>query len=234
MFNRLRFQKRWRIGLCGGCKTGYTCVRLQHPTTPPPGTTSWSSSPLWHVRYSGDNVKTLHKLSNFSWCMWGCIIVRLRLNDCWNRQFRCAVHLFSCTEVVGSILPFPWCRLVKLHLLLLNSLHALQHCFGDYAHHPAWLVIFAHLALLCLFRILIFPILPIGETSDLAKRLSNSNHPLMKSYFRLCCHQCRVFSYLSIFLLLPHRCLCIFNSLSCPSGFSLNIIRIPFLCLFIA
>jgi hypothetical protein len=31
-----------------------------------------------------------------------------------------------------------------------------------------------------------------------------------------------------------NRCLCVFNSLSCPSGFSLNIILNPFLVLCIA
>jgi hypothetical protein len=37
-----------------------------------------------------------------------------------------------------------------------------------------------------------------------------------------------------IVLLLLNRCLCVFNSLSCPSGFSLNIILNLFLFLFIA
>jgi hypothetical protein len=37
-----------------------------------------------------------------------------------------------------------------------------------------------------------------------------------------------------IFLLLLNRCLCIFNSLSCPSCLSLNIILNPFLFFFIA
>jgi hypothetical protein len=35
-------------------------------------------------------------------------------------------------------------------------------------------------------------------------------------------------------LLLPDRCICIFNTLSYPSGLALNIILIPFLILFIA
>jgi len=37
-----------------------------------------------------------------------------------------------------------------------------------------------------------------------------------------------------VVLLLLNRCLCVFNSLSCPSGLSLNIILYPLLFLFIA
>jgi hypothetical protein len=50
-------------------------------------TTSWSWSPLWPLRYSGNNVKSLHKLSKCS--RWRClsIIICLRWNDCRNPQF---------------------------------------------------------------------------------------------------------------------------------------------------
>jgi hypothetical protein len=43
-------------------------------------------------------------------------------------------------------------------------------------------------------------------------------------------HSC-VFSHLCIFLLLPNCSLCIFHSVSCPSGLSLNIILNTFLVL---
>ena len=46
-------------------------------------------------------------------------------------------------------------------------------------------------------------------------------------------HQSRVFSFLRIFRLLPNWCLCVLNSRSCHSSFSLNIILNPFLFLFI-
>jgi len=90
-----------------------------------------------------------------------------------------------------------------------------------------------HLALLCLFIILIFSILPIVGTCKISQTVSDSNHHLLKSLFGFYAHQSRYFSMLHIFLLLLHRCLCIFNSLSCPSGFSVNIILNPVLFLFI-
>jgi hypothetical protein len=56
----------------------------------------------------------------------------------------------------------------------------------------------------------------------------------MKGFFRLCGHKLRVFSCLSFFPLLPDHCLCIFNSLSCPSGVSVNRIPNSFIFLWIA
>jgi len=176
---------------------------------------------------------TLHKLSKCCWCWCYWIIVHLRLNECWNRQFGYAALLISFMEVLGCILPSRLCQLVKLHLLLPKPLDVLLHRFGDCAHHPAGFVIFAQLALLCLFIILIFPILPIVRTGDIAQTVSDSNHHPKKRCFTLSGCQSRVFSSLCIFLLLPARCLCIFNSLSWPSGFYLNIIVDRFLFLLI-
>jgi hypothetical protein len=197
-------------------------------------TTSWSRSSLWLLRYSGDNVKSLHKLSNS--CRWRCqsIIIRLRLNDYLNPEFRCAVLLILFTEVVGCILPSGLSQFVDLHLLLPKRLHVLLYRFGDCAHHPARFIIFAQLALLSLFIILVFPILPIVGTCKITQTVSDSNQHLLKHLFRLSgCQSCD-FSIRHIVLLLLNRCLCVFNSLSCPSGFSLNIILNLFLFLFIA
>jgi len=135
---------------------------------------------------------------------------------------------------VGCMLPSRLCQLVKLHLLLSKSLHALLHRVGDCAHHPAGFVIFAQLALLCLFINLIFPILPMVGTCKFTQTVSDINRHLKKRFFALSGHLSRVFSCLCIFSLLPDRCHCIFNSLSCPSGFSLNIILDQFFFLFIA
>jgi len=64
--------------------------------------------------------------------------------------------------------------------LVPNPLHALLYHFGDCAHHQAGFVIFAQLALLSLFIILIFPILPIVRTCKITQTVSDSNQPLRK------------------------------------------------------
>jgi len=100
-------------------------------------TTSWTRGPLRHLRFSGDNVKTLHKLSK--WCLWRrqSVIIRLQLNDCRNPQSRCAVLLIPFTEEVGCILPSRLSQFIEPHLLPLKPLHVLLYRFGDCAHHPA-------------------------------------------------------------------------------------------------
>jgi hypothetical protein len=107
-------------------------------------------------------------------------MIRLRLDDCRNPQFQCALLLISFTEVVGCILSSRLSEFVELHLLLPKPLHALLYCFGDSAHHPAGFVIFAQLALLSLFIRLIFPILPIVGTSKITQTISESNQHLLK------------------------------------------------------
>jgi len=104
---------------------------------------------------------------------------------------------------------------------------------------PFWIlglgfVIFAQLALLWLFIMLIYPILAVIGTCNIAHTVANRNHHPIKCVFRFSGRWSRVSSCLHIVLLLPNRCLCIFNSLPCPSGFSFNIILDPFLFLFIA
>jgi hypothetical protein len=135
------------------------------------------------------------------------------------------------TEVVGCILPSQLSEFVELQLLLQKSLQALLAHIGDCAHHPAGFVIFTQLALLSLSIILIFTILPIMGTYMITQTVSASNRHLLKSLFGLPGHQSHDFSLRQIVLLLLNRCLCIFNSLACPSGFSLNIILNPFLFL---
>jgi hypothetical protein len=119
-------------------------------------------------------------------------------------------------------------------LLLPKPLHALLNRFGDCTYHPAGFVIFAELSLLSLFVILIFPILPIIGSCNITQTVSDSSQHLLKRLVRLSGHQSRDFSMPPIALFLSNRCLCVFNSLSCPSGLSLNIILNPFLFLFIA
>jgi len=115
-----------------------------------------------------------------------------------------------------------------------QSLHVLLYCFGYCAYHPAGIVICTQLARLWILIILIIPILTSVRTCKFAQTISNSYHHLLKRFFRLSGCQSRIFSISYYFLLLLNRCLCIFNSLSCHTGFSLNIILNQFLFFFIA
>ena len=161
-------------------------------------------------------------------------MIYLRFNNSQNPQFGCAVLLLSLTEVFGCVPPSRMCQFVKLYLLLLEPLHAMLDHFRYCAHHPAGLVIFAQLAQLCLFIILIFPIIPIVGTCNIAQTVSDSNHHLVKWFFGISGRLSWVFIRLCNFLLLSNCCLCSLKSLSCPSGLSLNIIVDPFVFLFTA
>jgi len=160
-FNRLRLVNLWRIRFRVGWTRHNAFVRLWRPRTPPDMTTTWSSGPLRHLCYCGDDIKRLHKSSKCHLCRCSCNFVHLQFNNCWNHQCRCAILLISFTEVVGRIPSTRLGKFIKLHLHLPNSLHALMYCFGDCADHPARFVIFAQLAQICIFIILIFPILQI-------------------------------------------------------------------------
>jgi len=196
-------------------------------------TTSCSRRSLQPLRYSRDNVKTLHKLSKC--CRWRCrsVMFRLWLNAWRNPELETVILLISFMEVVSCIPPSRSSQFVELYLLLPKLLHALLHCFGDCGHHPAGFVIFTQHALLSLFIILIFPILPIVRTCKITLTVSHSNQHLLKYPFGLSGHQSRDFSMCHIVLLLLNRCLCVFNFLSCPTGLSINLILNPFLFLFI-
>jgi len=232
-FNWLRFLNRWWIVLHSGCKTGYTHIRLWVPRTQSHITSHGPRSPLRHLRYSGENIKVLPKLAKFCGCMCDCIIIRLGCRVCRNPKRGCAALLISFMDVADCVLPSRLCQFVKFHQLLPISLHVLWYWIGDCAHHPAGIVIFAQLALVCLFIILILPILPIVETYKITPTATDSNHHLLRCLVGHCRCQSRVFSFRCIFLLLLNRCLFVFNSLSCPSSFSRNLIVIPFFCLLI-
>jgi hypothetical protein len=103
------------------------------------------------------------------------VILCLRLDNGWNTQFSGAVLLISFREVVGCILPSQLSQFVELHLLLPKSLHVLLERCGDCAHHPAGFVIFAQIALLSIFIILLFPIVPIVGTCKITQTVSDSN-----------------------------------------------------------
>jgi len=101
-----------------------------------------------------------------------------------------------------------------------KPLHALLYHVGVRAYHPAGFIIFAQLALLCLFIILIFRILPIVRTCKITQTVSDCNHHLLNCLFGLSVRQSGVFSCLYMFLGLLNHCLCVFNLHSCTSGFS--------------
>jgi len=232
-FNTLHLLHGWRMTLWGGLMTGYAHFQPKLHQKKPTKTIFWSRSPLWHLRYSMDHLTTLQMLSKRCWCRCRSAILWLWLNDGQNPHFGCAILLIYFPKVVDGILPSQLCQFIKLHLLLPRSLHPLLYRFGDCAHRPAELVIFAQHALLSLFIILISPILPIVRNCEITHTVSNSKHHLLKSHFRLSGHQSCDLSMIQIFLLVLNCCLCIFNSLSCPSSCSLNIILNPFAFLFI-
>jgi hypothetical protein len=72
------------------------------------------------------------------------------------------------------------------------------------------------------------------RTCKITQAVSDGNQHLLKQLFGLSGHQSRDFSMHRIDLLLFNRCLCVIDSLSCPSSLSLNIIVNPFRFLFIA
>jgi len=232
--NWLCFQQHWRIGLCSWLTTGYAGSKLWLHRTWPNMTTSWSRSPLPPLRYCGDNVITLHKPCRC--CRWRCrsVLICLRLNEGHNHHFGGAVPLISYREVVGCILPSRLSQFVELHLPRLKPLYQLLDRFGDCTYHPAGFVIFAPLALLSLLIILFFPIILIVRTGKITQAVSDSSQHLLKCLFGLSGRHSRNYSTCHILLPLLNRRLCFFNSLSCPSGFPLNIILHPFLFLFIA
>lgn len=148
----------------------------------------------------------------------------LRYSDCQNAQFGCAVLLLSLMDVVSAVPPSLLYQFGKLHLLLPKPLDVVRYHTGDFAPHPAAFIIFAHLSLLCVFIILIFPILHIVGACKSAQTISDSNHYFMQCFFGLSGGQPHVFSCCRIFLLLSNCCLCVFNLLCCPSNFSPNLI----------
>jgi hypothetical protein len=98
------------------------------------------------------------------------------------------------------------------------------------------LIIFTQLAELCSFFIIVvdFHRLLIVGTYKIEQTVSDSIQPLVKPALGLSGCRPRGFTGRNIFQLLRNRYLCVLNSLSCHSGFSLHIMLKPFLFLFIA
>jgi len=192
-------------------------------------TTSGSRSSLRHLRYSGVDTKRMHRFPKCWRCRMYCIVVCMRFDGCRNVKFGSALPLVTFTSLVGRIPPSRFCQFIKLHLLLWKSLQALLYCFRDCDHHPAEFIIFAWLAVLSIF--ILFLILLIARTCKIAQTVSDSIQQLFKPLSGLPGCQSPAFSTSHIFLLLVNCGLCILNSLSCPSSFSLHIILDP--CLFL-
>ena len=139
----------------------------------------------------------------------------------------------------GSSRPHPPSRLsriVKPHLPQRNILHSVQYRFADCAYHPARFIIFAKLAKLYIFFIviLVFPILLIFRSCMIAQNVNDNIQHLCKCCFSLSGFQWYLLNLSHMFLLLHNRCLCILHSLSCHCSLSIPIILDPFLCVFIA
>jgi len=131
--------------------------------------------------------------------------------------------------------PHPPIPVGSPYLLLPNTSHAMLYRFGDCAHLPARFIIFAQLAKLCIFLIiiLVFPSLLIFGTSNITQTVSDSIQHLPEWCFRLCgCWSC-LFNIPHIFLRLHNRWLYVLNSLSCHCGLSSHIILDPVLFFFI-
>jgi len=81
-------------------------------------TTSWLRRPSRHLRYSPENSQTLNKIS--IWCQWRCrsVMIHLGLNDCFNPQFACHVHLISFMRGVVWTVLSRLSQFVELYLLL--------------------------------------------------------------------------------------------------------------------
>jgi len=164
------------------------------------------------------------------------VVICLGLHNCRDLQFSRPVVRISLTEVVGRIPPVWMSQFVKSHLLLPKAFHSVLYRVGDCAHHPAGFVIFAQVAKLCIYFIiiLILPILLIFGTCKIAQTVSESIQHFHTCCFRLCgCSLC-LFKISLMFLLLYNCCLCVLNSLSCHCGLCIHIILDPFLFLVVA
>jgi len=187
-FNMLEYLNRRQLGNWAVRERRNLFVSMGFPWSQPHATTPWLRSYLRHLPFSGDAIKSLHRLTISHRRRTDCIILPFRFNDSRNLQFIHSVLQISLTEVVGCVSP-SWLRqFVKLHLLLPKTLHATLYHLRDFAYHPAGFVIFAKLAQLSIFLIiiLIFPILPIVGTCKITQIISNGVQHLLKCCFRPC------------------------------------------------
>jgi len=161
----------WRIGHCFRHERYYVIVCPTFLPTQPHLTTSLTRHHLRHLGLSGEEIKTQHKLSKYSRWRWGCCLGCLGLHNCRNLQFICPILHISLTELVGCVPPSQLHQFVKPHLLLPKALCAVLYRFADGVHPPARFIIFAQLAKLCIFFIiiLVFPILFIFGTCKITQ-----------------------------------------------------------------
>ena len=198
-------------------------------------TTSWSRGPLRHLQYSAHDINSFHQLSKCCRGRCSCKLVLFELNHCRDLQFSYHILFIPFTEVVCGVLPSRGFQFVPPHQLLPKSLDVVLNHFGNSALHPARFVIFAQLAPLCIWIIvLIIPVLFLVRTCKIAQTMSDSIQHLMTSRFWLSGCQSHISSISDIFLLVLNRSICVFNSLSCHGGFSLHLIIEPLLIFFIA
>jgi len=218
--NRLCNLYLWWIGLRGAHLWYYGIVCLRSLKTQPLLTTSQSRRHLQHLCLSGDDIKRLHQLTKRSWWWCGCSRVCLGPPNSWNLEFSRPVLHISLTGVVNHVAPSRLHHLVKPHRLLPKALHAVLYRFGDCAHHAAWFVIFAQLAMpsIIFVLILIFPILLIFGTCKITQTVSHSIQHFLEFFFRLCGCRASLFNISHIFLLLIHCRLCVMKWLCCHCG----------------
>lgn len=128
-------------------------------------------------------------------------MIDFSLNECRNALFEFPMCDALLTDQVGCVFVSRISRVVKRILCKPKSLEALLHHFGKCAHHPAWFIIFALLALFYVCIIFLFPILPIFRTCDITYTVLDSNNNLTKSCVRIFSRQSSRFGCLHIFLL---------------------------------
>jgi len=194
------------------------------------------TSDLQHLWFSGDTIKSLHRLTKCCQCGWGCIILHLRFNDSWNLQVGHPVLLIARTEVLGHDSPAWLHQFVELKLFLLKTLQVMLDRVGDCADYPDWFVIFPQLTQLriLLTIILIMHILPIVGTCNIVLTISDVVQHLLQWCFWFGGCQYRLFSISHILLLVLTYCLRVISSLSRQSCLSVHIILYRFLVVFLA
>lgn len=168
---------------------------------------AWHSLPVWlwlpgtncqmmtsllresmrHLRYSINNIKSLHQLTKCFRCRRGGKFVLFGLNDCRKLQFSCAIGVISSPEIVSRVPPSRLYQLVQPYRLLPKSLDGVLHNFWDCAHHAAGFTMFTQFAQLFISMILnIIPQHPsqILQNSSDCLRYNSTSHWIIFLAFR--------------------------------------------------
>jgi len=184
-----------------GQKNWYEFVCLWFLQTQPHVTTYWSRCYFQHMQLSTDDFRSVRMLSKCCRGRCGCSHVYLVFNNDRNVQFSSPILYISLTEILGCVPPSGLCQLVKPHLRLPNTLHAVLYCFSDCAHHPARFSIITQIAKLCIFLIifLVFHIAFIVETCKIPQTVSDSIQHVFEECFGLSGCRPRTFSSSHIF-----------------------------------